>query len=70
MKTKSLFYRITQEQYWEEIYSQGNNAYGGNIVIVNTTVPREVYGMAGGGAMRHNGDGFICIIRRVRVLWA
>ena len=51
MKTKSMFYKITLEQYWEEIYSQGNNAYGGNIVIVNTNVPREVNGMAGGGSM-------------------
>jgi hypothetical protein len=32
MKTKSVFYKITLEQYWEEIYSQGNNAYGGKIL--------------------------------------
>jgi hypothetical protein len=43
-------------------------------VIVNTNAPREVHGWWGiYDPMRHNGDGFdgfICIIRRMMVLWA
>ncbi|KAC7095513.1 hypothetical protein FH972_027250 [Carpinus fangiana] len=46
MKTKSVFYKITLEQYWEEIYSQGNNAYGGNIVILNTNKSDGTVGLS------------------------
>ncbi|XP_041007522.1 uncharacterized protein LOC121252101 [Juglans microcarpa x Juglans regia] len=62
---KSLFYKMTLEQYWEQIYSQENHGGEGNIVTVNTNVEiREVYCLDGMKAVRVDGnvnesDGFI-----------
>ncbi|KAI5340634.1 PREDICTED: (DUF1262) [Prunus dulcis] len=39
---KSKFYRITLEQWWEEIYSRGNVNNEGNVVNVSVDVQREV----------------------------
>lgn len=39
---KSKFYRITLEQWWEEIYSCGNVNNAGNVVNVSVDVQREV----------------------------
>ncbi|KAJ8420777.1 hypothetical protein Cgig2_006623 [Carnegiea gigantea] len=46
---KSLFYEITLEQYWEEIFSKENEGGGeGEAIVVDTMVKTEeaqVYGM-------------------------
>jgi hypothetical protein len=55
-KKKALFYKVTLEQYWEEIHSQENHGGAGNIVTVNTNVEREVYGLAGVKAVKDNGS--------------
>ncbi|XP_041006077.1 uncharacterized protein LOC121250901 [Juglans microcarpa x Juglans regia] len=65
---KSLFYKITLERYWEEIYSEENRGDGGDIVTVNTDIGREVYSLAGLIAQRVSGhvvgfDGFMFMVR-------
>ncbi|KAM5581046.1 hypothetical protein ABKV19_010319 [Rosa sericea] len=39
---KTKFYRITLEQWWEEIYACGNTSNEGNVVNVDVSVQREV----------------------------
>ncbi|OVA18961.1 Protein of unknown function DUF1262 [Macleaya cordata] len=39
--TNSLFYEMTLEQTWEEIYTCENDKTLGNIVAVNVTVPKD-----------------------------
>ncbi|KAK4542842.1 hypothetical protein RGQ29_033174 [Quercus rubra] len=61
---KSMFYSMTLEQKWEEIYSCGNVVDGDNdVVIVNADVQREVSLVSGKEAVKddrniHN-NGFI-----------
>lgn len=60
---KSMFYSMTLEQKWEEIYSCGNVSNSeDDVVMVNTDVEREVTLVAGKEAMkdeRNSGNGFI-----------
>ncbi|XP_031279348.1 uncharacterized protein LOC116137787 [Pistacia vera] len=49
---KSVFYKMTLEQRWEEIVSCQNN--GSNVVNVNTNVKREVSSVFGTEAIRDN----------------
>lgn len=51
----SMFYKMTLEQHWEEIYSCENvNTNEGNVVIVNTNVQREVDLVFGMEAIKDN----------------
>lgn len=65
-RTGPLFYKITLEQYWEEIYSQENHGGSGKTVTVDTNVEREVYGQVGVETVRVNEDanGFIWFRKR------
>ncbi|KAL1291799.1 hypothetical protein HN51_060310 [Arachis hypogaea] len=53
---KSLFYVMTLEQKWEEIYSCGSDEISeeGNVVIVNAYVEREVALVSGMEATKHS----------------
>ncbi|PON45862.1 hypothetical protein TorRG33x02_327760 [Trema orientale] len=55
---KSIFYTLTLEQWWEEIFSRGNvDNSQENTVTVNEYVEREVYLVAGMEAVRENRRG-------------
>ena len=56
---KSIFYTLTLEQWWEEVFSCGNvdNNNQENSVTVNAYVEREVYLVAGMEAVRENRSG-------------
>ncbi|CAK9185940.1 unnamed protein product [Ilex paraguariensis] len=59
---KTLFYGLTLEHWWEEVYSCQNVSNEGNVVVVNASVQREVALVHGREALkddRHGGDGFI-----------
>ncbi|XP_061353638.1 uncharacterized protein LOC133298386 [Gastrolobium bilobum] len=44
---KSMFYSMTLEQKWEEIYSCGSDESEGDVVVVNVNVEREVVLVSG-----------------------
>ncbi|KAG2709989.1 hypothetical protein I3843_04G004400 [Carya illinoinensis] len=59
---KTMFYTMTLEQKWEEIYSRGKANSEDNVVIVNADVQREVTLVARQEAVkddRHAQNGFI-----------
>ncbi|KAI3862063.1 hypothetical protein MKW92_042421 [Papaver armeniacum] len=58
----SLFYKMTLEQSWEEIYSCENFNSAGNFVSVNVTLQKETIRLFGNEAKKNSaqgGDGFI-----------
>ncbi|KAI3863301.1 hypothetical protein MKW92_019783 [Papaver armeniacum] len=58
----SLFYKMTLEQSWEEIYSCENFNSAGNFVSVNMTLQKETIRLFGNEAKNNSaqsGDGFI-----------
>ncbi|KAJ7974219.1 DUF1262 family protein [Quillaja saponaria] len=55
---KSMFYLITLEQWWEEIYSCINVENGGNVVVVDTDVQREVALVCGIEAVKDDRVGY------------
>lgn len=54
---KSMFYTMTLEQKWEEIYSCGNVNSEDDVVIVDVDVQREVTFVAGKEAARDDRNG-------------
>ncbi|XWS10448.1 hypothetical protein CRYUN_Cryun39dG0079600 [Craigia yunnanensis] len=59
---KSLFYTITLEKYWQNIYSWENDGSKGNVIALNVSIEREVNFLFGIEAVKDSGmdnDGFI-----------
>lgn len=54
---KSKFYRISMEQWWEEIYSCGNTSNEGNVVNVDVSVQREVAFVSAAEAVKDDRNG-------------
>ncbi|XP_042485300.1 uncharacterized protein LOC122065549 [Macadamia integrifolia] len=66
MKT-SMFYEITLEQWWEEIYACENDGSEGNVVVINVNVQREVSSIFGMEAIKECGVDEVTWFKAYRV---
>ncbi|KAA8547843.1 hypothetical protein F0562_004272 [Nyssa sinensis] len=62
---RSLFYEMTLEHWWEEIYSCENESNEGGVVVVNASVQREVALVCGMEAVKDDGRGAdgLCLVQ-------